>query len=50
MIQMDEEARIAEKQAVQDAKAAEAAKAAVAAEGGINVAEFEDVESTIHGI
>lgn len=47
---MNEEERIAQRQAEQDAKAAEAAKAAVAAEGGISVSEFEDVESTIHGI
>lgn len=47
---MDAEERIAEKQAAQDAKAAEAARKAVEAEGGISVSEFEDVESTIHGI
>ena len=47
---MEEEARIAEKQAAQDAKAAEAAKEAIAKEGGVSVKEFEDTESTIHGL
>ncbi|MCI9130260.1 MAG: hypothetical protein HFJ65_08160 [Eggerthellaceae bacterium] len=47
---MTEEEKIAQKQAEQDAFAAEAAQKAVAQEGGINVKEFEDVETTIHGI
>lgn len=45
-----EEARIAEKQAEQDAKAAAAGQEAAAAEGGVNVAEFESQASTVHGI
>lgn len=47
---MDAEARIAEKQAVQDERAAEAAQQAVAEEGGISVEEFEGNASTVHGI
>lgn len=47
---MEEEARIAQKQADQDAYAAAAAQQAVAEQGGIDVQEFEDVETTIHGI
>lgn len=46
----EEEAKIFEKQAAQDEFAAEAAADAVAAEGGVNVQEFEDTESTIHGL
>ena len=45
-----EEARIAEKQAAQDAAAAAAAENAIAEEGGVSVSEFEDEASTIHGI
>ncbi len=46
----EEEAKIFENQAAQDEFAAEAAQEATAAEGGVNVKEFEEAESTIHGI
>lgn len=46
----EEEARIAKKQAEQDARAAADAKKAVAAEGGINVKEYEESESHNRGL
>ncbi len=46
----EEEARIAQKQADQDAYAAAEAQKAVAAEGGVNVGEFESEASRNHGI
>ncbi len=45
-----EEARIAQKQAEQDAYAAAEAAKVVAEEGGVSVAEYEDAASQNHGL
>ena len=46
----EEEARIAQKQADQNAYAAAEAEKVIAAEGGVNVEEFESEASRTHGI
>ncbi len=46
----EEEARIAQKQADQDAYAAAEAEKVVAAEGGVNVEEFEGAASKNRGL
>ncbi len=47
---MEEEARIAAKQAEQDARAAADAQKVIDEEGGVSVTEYEDAASQNHGL